>query len=445
MVQRPRTTRTNAILDAFGSSDEPAPAPEAPATGEPLLNDLELNGANQFFERFQNDTSLFDDPKAFESFDPFSHEPLSSFQGVSSSLGHPLLDSTSPVHTLDFASFGAGDLTSRLGQTQLSSPTNNEFSSSQNLNAISQITYPIPVNNQPRPPRAQSDLFSSQEFFPVPKHVRSRSSFGQHSVPNRGHEKPALSERNVGPVRRGSVGYDSAQAHSSDTGANSRRAMPVVSFGSDSDFAGHKYVAPGSALKDLKSCEAKFQSNLETFESKWDGEPQPDQDSTVRRRLSTSQNHAARQVKQDIQEERDVKSTKKLKRSRQEEDSEDTSDGSEDRVGPKSKAQNKARTYSEGGGGTSSAASRRKSTLAEVKAPRQNLTEEEKKLNHIRSEQKRRNQIKEGFANLTEMMPDKTIGASKCAILSSAVDWLADLIEGNEALRAQLEKMGGRL
>ena len=77
---------------------------------------------------------------------------------------------------------------------------------------------------------------------------------------------------------------------------------------------------------------------------------------------------------------------------------------------------------------------------------RQNLTEREKRQNHIRSEQKRRNQIKEGFANLSAMMPEayaESSGNSKCTILAKSVEWLTRLSDGNARLRAQLAKLGG--
>ena len=86
-----------------------------------------------------------------------------------------------------------------------------------------------------------------------------------------------------------------------------------------------------------------------------------------------------------------------------------------------------------------SQAQRRRSRATEPK--RQNLTDKEKKENHIRSEQKRRNQIKEGFASLLALMPDGSVEGSsnsKCIVLAKAVDWLTDLRSGNEQLRAQL-------
>ncbi|KEQ60551.1 uncharacterized protein M437DRAFT_13513, partial [Aureobasidium melanogenum CBS 110374] len=49
---------------------------------------------------------------------------------------------------------------------------------------------------------------------------------------------------------------------------------------------------------------------------------------------------------------------------------------------------------------------------------RKNLTEDQKRSNHIRSEQKRRNIIKQGYEDLNELVPNlKTGGFSKSAVL----------------------------
>ena len=87
---------------------------------------------------------------------------------------------------------------------------------------------------------------------------------------------------------------------------------------------------------------------------------------------------------------------------------------------------------------------RGKPVLGEQKLSRDNLTDEQKRSNHILSEQKRRNLIKQGFDDLCEMIPTLQGGGfSKSAMLTQAVDWLQDLIQGNERLRLQLKDMGG--
>ncbi|KAI1388332.1 uncharacterized protein F4822DRAFT_428952 [Hypoxylon trugodes] len=81
---------------------------------------------------------------------------------------------------------------------------------------------------------------------------------------------------------------------------------------------------------------------------------------------------------------------------------------------------------------------RRKSTLNSAKTPRENLTDAQKRENHIKSEQKRRGAIKEGFDDLGEIVPNlRGGGYSKSAMLSLAGEWLDALLKGN----AELEKL----
>jgi len=76
------------------------------------------------------------------------------------------------------------------------------------------------------------------------------------------------------------------------------------------------------------------------------------------------------------------------------------------------------------------------------KHPRENLTEEQKRENHIKSEQKRRTLIKEGFDDLCDMVPGlKGGGFSKSVMLNMATDWLSELLRGNDQLREQLGKL----
>ncbi|KAI0137413.1 hypothetical protein BJ170DRAFT_60169 [Xylariales sp. AK1849] len=78
---------------------------------------------------------------------------------------------------------------------------------------------------------------------------------------------------------------------------------------------------------------------------------------------------------------------------------------------------------------------RRKSNVNGSKPPRENLSDSQKRANHIRSEQKRRTLIKEGFDDLTEIVPNlKNGGYSKSAMLQMAGEWLDELIKGNEML-----------
>ncbi|KAJ2179043.1 hypothetical protein EV180_006116, partial [Coemansia sp. RSA 518] len=79
------------------------------------------------------------------------------------------------------------------------------------------------------------------------------------------------------------------------------------------------------------------------------------------------------------------------------------------------------------------------------------LTEEERRANHIASEQRRRNQIRQGYAeliNLVTTLQDPALGnhpgtaqstPSKAVILAHAIQFIRGLEEGNRLLRKQLE------
>ncbi|KAI9696890.1 MAG: hypothetical protein M1820_007965 [Bogoriella megaspora] len=70
------------------------------------------------------------------------------------------------------------------------------------------------------------------------------------------------------------------------------------------------------------------------------------------------------------------------------------------------------------------------------KQQKENLTEEQKRSNHIMSEQKRRNIIKEGYEGLHLLVPNlKDGGFSKSQALAEAAAFLDSLVEGNKRLR----------
>ncbi|KAI1179562.1 hypothetical protein F4777DRAFT_574868 [Nemania sp. FL0916] len=82
-----------------------------------------------------------------------------------------------------------------------------------------------------------------------------------------------------------------------------------------------------------------------------------------------------------------------------------------------------------------SSGKRRKSAANQPKPPRENLTDAQKRENHIKSEQKRRGAIKEGFDDLTFIVPNLIMGGfSKSTILNITGEWLDDLIRGNREM-----------
>ncbi|SAL98001.1 hypothetical protein [Absidia glauca] len=78
--------------------------------------------------------------------------------------------------------------------------------------------------------------------------------------------------------------------------------------------------------------------------------------------------------------------------------------------------------------------------------PRDLLTEDEKRANHIASEQKRRNAIRTGFKEMTDIIPTlKNINNSKSTILFKAVEYIRHLDKRNRGLRDKLNALQVRL
>ncbi|KAM4058616.1 helix-loop-helix DNA-binding domain-containing protein [Hirsutella rhossiliensis] len=74
------------------------------------------------------------------------------------------------------------------------------------------------------------------------------------------------------------------------------------------------------------------------------------------------------------------------------------------------------------------------------------LTEEEKKQNHIASEQKRRQAIREGFDRLTELVPGlEGQGRSEGLVLKRTVEFMRQKLEERRAMIERIEKAGGRV
>jgi hypothetical protein len=76
---------------------------------------------------------------------------------------------------------------------------------------------------------------------------------------------------------------------------------------------------------------------------------------------------------------------------------------------------------------------------ASARAKRENLNDEQKRQNHIASEQKRRNQIRIGFEELHRLVPDlQEGGLSKSNVLMESAAFLENLVEANAKLKQRL-------
>jgi hypothetical protein len=74
------------------------------------------------------------------------------------------------------------------------------------------------------------------------------------------------------------------------------------------------------------------------------------------------------------------------------------------------------------------------------------LTDQEKKSNHIASEQKRRAAIREGFDRLTELVPGlEGQGRSESIVLQKTVDFIHVKLQERHELIAEIESKGGHV
>jgi hypothetical protein len=78
------------------------------------------------------------------------------------------------------------------------------------------------------------------------------------------------------------------------------------------------------------------------------------------------------------------------------------------------------------------------------KRRRENLSDQQKRMNHITSEQKRLNLIQQGFNEIHMLVPSlrgqRDRGESKSSVLLKTMDFILELREGNERLRRMLKR-----
>ena len=106
---------------------------------------------------------------------------------------------------------------------------------------------------------------------------------------------------------------------------------------------------------------------------------------------------------------------------------------------PPPKRKNKVRSES-----NASPTKRPSSHSDSQKIGRRNLSEAQKRENHIQSEKKRRDLIRLGYSQLSELVPSaRGAGFTNRDVLDHGVEWLVGLMRGNEKLEKQLAQLRG--
>lgn len=217
-----------------------------------------------------------------------------------------------------------------------------------------------------------------------------------------------------------------------------------VQWGSDTRFSRSTSYVPDSARETYDALEAQQLSYMACIE--------PSKSAATTRPSSPNGESSARPQARNglptepVDEETVEAPPRKRRKSRNnKEDPEEDDDSTGESTGKGSKKRKGKADGPAASGENGTSGKRRKSGPAAAKAARENLSEAQKRENHIRSEQKRRTLIKEGFDDLCDLVPGlKGGGFSKSTMLTMAAEWLEDMLRGNQQLTAQLEALEGR-
>lgn len=284
----------------------------------------------------------------------------------------------------------------------------------------------------------------------------SGSSLGGQSVPSYSNIVPALitqqaSSRFPQEKAASAVGSSESLFHDMYFGApNHVRADPNhapkavdIQWGSDVSFLDHGYVAPPNQETEEEVTQT-LMHKMECLEPQASAcTTRPSGPTIIRQRNQTTQAVSDHGTGADSEQSTDDGEAEEQRpRKRRKNNVKHEENGEENRInnGTRSRrgkpAANGKNTRERRSTIDGSLSKRRKSQSG---ANRENLTEEQKRSNHILSEQKRRNLIKQGFEDLCNLVPElKGGGFSKSAMLMQAADWLEDIVKGNQLLKAQL-------
>lgn len=431
-------------------------APE-PAPGAPLLTETDSKFLSSFFEDMT--ANQYNMPSFGEGLN-FSDAWLDlppQFMGTATS-------------------FGQQD-----GTPLASPPTHNTTNDHMDVPRMLPISQMMPPPPPPPLPPAHTLVASRQQpsaevlnaaatLLQNGSSSRGGSSSGNHSefpIPRRpvpvGHLRHQPLEEFKKEGRRGSAAEQSPHDNTftewmfGSQAQQRPQTMPNVAptdfqWGSDSNFSAIQGYTPDPNSETVESQHQDQMKCLECFEV--------NQSASNSRHNSPSHDHRSSHAKQNgrvfgiikRQEDADAPPRKRRKSKIVKDAVDEEDDDNDDASTSTKKSARKRRPKVEGTITESSppeengsTGKRRKSAVSASKQSRENLSEEQKRENHIRSEQKRRTLIKDGFDDLCIIVPGlRGGGFSKSTMLGMTAEWLDDMLAGNEALAAQLASLESR-
>ncbi|ELR07579.1 hypothetical protein VC83_03711 [Pseudogymnoascus destructans] len=454
-VQRPMSKLPHHMLFGYSvdSSNSlyrlPSPPPLAP--GPSLLDDTDTRFLDSFFDGVSSDQYLLNDPNDAWNYDWQDLPP--DFLGTTSSFGPQVEPVTNDIQHLTFPEFrnSLGFLPEQL------SPSEDVMSAA---SALRNGNNNHQNNNQNNNQNTHINGHHSNAFMALASRTQHTSPpFNNHGLIK--PEQPAPQQRKMSNrpedyIRHASMSEAMYAPNPTSYAPHpSNKKKVEIKWGSDSGFnTGRRFVAPPNTIT-LDEIDESIISTLECL--------QPGSNVSTRAssprggKMPQGGDRRLEMISEGARDD-DEERPKKRKKNKGKEGVYESDALEQPQSTPNTKLPRKRRPKSFGtpGSDTPNRApppvhKRLKPTtgmsLSTPKMARENLTEDQKRENHIKSEQKRRTLIKEGFEDLNELVPElRGGGFSKSAVLIMAADWLEELVGKNEGLRgmvAELEARGG--
>jgi hypothetical protein len=427
--------------DSFDGSGSafPFPSPPAPAPGPSLLDDNESKFLDSFFDGVSSDQfngdffSTAGDGMVDMGFNWQDLPP--AFMGTTSSFGQQPMLSTNDLSGMSFL-----DMNSHMGMPS------NRLPSTTSADVLEAATLLQNGHNRSQN-TINGSLFATQDLsLAMTPHHNGQAA--QTMMP---YSQPRLRPTPPKQDDFGDTYY--AELMFGPAAANGRphpKGPPKdadIHWGSDAGFGGGQgFIAPPGQVS-IEAIEQNLIHVVECVEAKGSTAASTGPNSPIAMRyIEPPRRHSEQTLNGHghghEENEEDSRPRKRRKNKMKEEDDDDD----EDDVASKAPRKRKSKHIAPPSSSTTQSpppSKRRKSGASSATKPaRENLTEDQKRENHIKSEQKRRTLIKEGFDDLNELVPDlRGGGHSKSVVLVMAADWLEDLIEGNKVLRARLQEL----
>lgn len=457
------------FLDAFGTdSNFPFPSPIAPAPGPSLLDDNESKFLDSFFDGVSSDQLDYDFfMNAGDSFlNPGWQELPPTFMGTTSSFGqHPSHSQSHPppppvTSSGQIMNYKAQDMTYKARDVAFNNDMNGNLgmdtglpmttspdvvmaaatllhngSNGRSHSMGNDSIFGMTPNNNMGPANGHNmhpSLFTSQTPRPPVQEMRpsSREMFMRDTF---------YSDLVFGETVPETI------AAADDILRPKKNSKVAIRWGSDAGFANEQSFVPPADQETAEEVEKEHLRRMKEFANDMsitpvnaaeivgsNGELAPIRPTSPQRRKSLAK------LKTDDEDSRSRK-RRKTKYVDEDNDEESPISATGRQSGASIKKRKSMSRMSPSSPSESSGRRKKSSSSANNKAARENLTEIQKRENHIKSEQKRRTLIREGFDDLGELVPGlRGGGFSKSAVLVMAADWLEELLKGNEELRGRV-------